>query len=136
MDVTRTAFGAWNGGRFMNFGDPLTDEDWIALVRRAFDRGVRTFITADVYGSGGADELLARALAGMPRQDYCLVGAVGHDFYKGQRQGSRGFPRSTDPNLRPAKDYADYLRMATEKSLARCRADKFDLLLLHNPDST
>ena len=64
------------------------------------------------------------------------MGAVGHDFYKGQRQGSRGFPRFTDPNLRPAKDYADYLRMATEKSLARCRADKFDLLLLHNPDST
>jgi aryl-alcohol dehydrogenase-like predicted oxidoreductase len=135
MDVTRTAFGAWNGGRFMNFGEPLPDERWIALVRRAFDQGVRTFITADVYGCGGADELLALALAGIPRQDYCLVGAVGHDFYKGQRQGPRGFPRFTDPALRPAGDYADYLRMATEKSLARCRADKFDLLLLHNPDS-
>jgi aryl-alcohol dehydrogenase-like predicted oxidoreductase len=135
MDVTRTAFGAWNGGRFMNFGDPLADEQWITLVRRAFDRGVRTFITADVYSSGGADELLARALVGIKRQEYCLVGAVGHDFYKGQRQGSRGFPRFTDPNLRQSNDYADYLRMATEKSLARCRADKFDLLLLHNPDS-
>jgi aryl-alcohol dehydrogenase-like predicted oxidoreductase len=135
MDVTRTAFGAWNGGRFMNFGEPLPDERWIALVRRAFDQGVRTFITADVYGCGGADELLASALAGLPRKDYCLVGAVGHDFYKGQRQGSRGFPRFTDPDLRPARDYADYLRMATEKSLARCRTEKFDLLLLHNPDS-
>jgi aryl-alcohol dehydrogenase-like predicted oxidoreductase len=135
MDVTRTAFGAWNGGRFMNFGEPLADERWIALVRRAFDHGVRTFITADVYGCGAADELLASALAGLPRRDYCLVGAVGHDFYKGQRQGSRGFPRFTDPDLRPARDYADYLRMATEKSLARCRAEKFDLLLLHNPDS-
>jgi aryl-alcohol dehydrogenase-like predicted oxidoreductase len=135
MDVTRTAFGAWNGGRFMNFGDPLPDERWIALVRRAFELGVRTFITADVYGSGSADELLASALAGLPRKDYCLVGAVGHDFYKGQRQGPRGFPRFTDPSLRPASDYADYLRMATENSLARCRADKFDLLLLHNPDS-
>ncbi len=135
MDVTRTAFGAWNGGRFMNFGEPLPDERWIALVRRAFDQGIRTFITADVYGCGAADELLAMSLAGLPRQDYCLVGAVGHDFYKGQRQGSRGFPRFTDPALRPAGDYADYLRMATEKSLARCRADKFNLLLLHNPDS-
>jgi aryl-alcohol dehydrogenase-like predicted oxidoreductase len=135
MDVTRTAFGAWNGGRFMNFGEPLPDEQWISLVRRAFDKGIRTFITADVYGSGGADELLASALAGIPRNDYCLIGAVGHDFYKGQRQGSRGFPRFTDPALRPARDYADYLRMAAEKSLARCRAEKFDLLLLHNPDS-
>ena len=120
----------------MNFGQPLSDERWIALARRAFDQGVRTFVTADVYGSGAADELLAMSLAGLPRNDYCLVGAVGHDFYKGQRQGPRGFPRFTDPALRQPRDYADYLRMATEKSLARCRAAKFDLLLLHNPDFT
>jgi aryl-alcohol dehydrogenase-like predicted oxidoreductase len=135
MDVTRTAFGAWNGGRFMNFGEPLSDERWINLVRHAFERGIRTFLTADVYGSGAADELLAGALAGIPRSEYCLVGAVGHDFYKGQRQGSRGFPRFTDPALRSPRDYGDYLRMATDKSLQRCRTDKFDLLLLHNPDS-
>lgn len=136
MDVTKTAFGAWNGGRFMNFGEALSDERWIELVRRAYERGIRTFMTADVYGSGNADELLARALAGLPRSSYCLVGAVGHDFYKGQRQGSRGFPRFTDPALRSPREYGDYLRMATDKSLQRCRTDKFDLLLLHNPDST
>ena len=136
MDVTRTAFGAWNGGRFMNFGQPLPDEHWIQLTRRAYDRGIRTFLTADIYGAGAADELLARALEGLPRQSYCLVGAIGHDFYKGQRQGPRGFPRFTDPSLRPARDFHDYVRMATEKSLQRCRAEQFDLLLLHNPDST
>ena len=135
MDITRTAFGAWNGGRFMNFGEALSDERWINLVRHAFERGIRTFITADVYGAGAADDLLARALSGIPRAEYCLVGAVGHDFYKGQRQGSRGYPRFTDPALRSPGDYADYLRMAAEKSLQRCRTDKFDLLLLHNPDS-
>jgi aryl-alcohol dehydrogenase-like predicted oxidoreductase len=135
MDMTRTAFGAWNGGRFMNFGEPLPDERWINLVRHSFERGIRTFITADVYGAGAADELLAKALAGIPRSEYCLVGAVGHDFYKAQRQGSRGYPRFTDPSLRAPQDYADYLRMAAEKSLLRCGTDKFDLLLLHNPDS-
>ena len=134
MEITRTAFGAWNGGRFMNFGEALSDEHWINLVRHAYERGLRTFMTADVYGSGMADELLARALAGLPRSNYCLAGAIGHDFYKGQRQGSRGFPRFTDPALRSPRDYSDYLRMATEKSLKRCRTDKFDLLLLHNPD--
>jgi aryl-alcohol dehydrogenase-like predicted oxidoreductase len=119
----------------MNFGEPLTDEHWMNLVRHAYQRGIRTFLTADVYGSGMADEMLGRALADFPRADYCLVGAVGHDFYKGQRQGSRGFPRFTDPALRSPRDYGDYLRMATDKSLQRCRAQKFDLLLLHNPDS-
>jgi aryl-alcohol dehydrogenase-like predicted oxidoreductase len=119
----------------MNFGEALSEEKWINLVRHAYEQGIRTFLTADVYGSGQADELLARGLAGMPRSSYCLVGAVGHDFYKGQRQGSRGFPRFTDPALRSPKDFADYLRMATEKSLQRCRVEHFDLLLLHNPDS-
>ncbi len=135
MDITRTAFGAWNGGRFMNFGEPLPDERWINLVRHAFERGIRTFITADVYGAGAADELLGKSLAGIPRSEYCLVGAVGHDFYKAQRQGSRGYPRFTDSSLRAPQDYADYLRMAAEKSLLRCGTDKFDVLLLHNPDS-
>lgn len=120
----------------MNFGQPLPDERWILLVRHAFERGIRTFMTADVYGAGAADSLLGSALSGIPRDEYCLVGAVGHDFYKGQRQGSRGYPRFTDPALRQPSDYADYLRMAAEKSLQRCGADKFDVLLLHNPDST
>jgi aryl-alcohol dehydrogenase-like predicted oxidoreductase len=60
---------------------------------------------------------------------------IGHDFYTSQRNGSKGFPRFTDPSLRSARDYSDYLQMATEKSLARCRVDRFDCLLLHNPDS-
>jgi len=120
----------------MNFGEALPEERWMGLARRAFEGGIRTFITADVYGAGAADELLARALAGIPRSEYCLVGAVGHDFYKGPRQGSRGYPRFTDPVLRAPSEYAGYLRMAAEKSLERCRTDKFDLLLLHNPDST
>jgi aryl-alcohol dehydrogenase-like predicted oxidoreductase len=64
----------------------------------------------------------------------CIVGAVGHDFYTGQRDGAKGFPRFTDPRLREPADYAGYLRMATERSLERCGIDSFDLLLLHNPD--
>jgi aryl-alcohol dehydrogenase-like predicted oxidoreductase len=120
----------------MNFGEALTEERWIRLVRQSYERGIRTFITADVYGAGAADALLGRALDGLPRASYCLVGAVGHDFYNGRRQGAGGYPRFTDSALRPPSDYHGYLRMAVEKSLERCRAGKFDLLLLHNPDST
>ncbi|MBI3415253.1 MAG: aldo/keto reductase [Verrucomicrobia bacterium] len=135
MDLTRTAYGTWSGGRFMHFGEPLSEERFITTIQRAHARGIRTFMTADVYGNGAADEMLGRALAGFPRDSYCLVGAVGHDFYSGKRDGSKGFPRFTHPQLRPPNQFADYLRMATEKSLQRCRADKFDCLLLHNPDS-
>ena len=135
MNITRTAYGTWNGGRFMNYGEPLPDERWLAVAQHAYRQGIRTFMTADVYGNGAADELLGRALAGLPRESYCLVGAVGHDFYKGQRLGPKGYPRFTDPALRSPREFKDYLRMAAEKSLQRCRAEKFDVLLLHNPDS-
>jgi aryl-alcohol dehydrogenase-like predicted oxidoreductase len=79
---------------------------------------------------------VGQALAGVPRDDYFLVGALGHDFYEGERDGPRGFPRFTDPSLRGEDGYASYLRMACERSLERCGVDSFDLLLLHNPDHT
>lgn len=135
MDLTRTAFGTWNGGRFMHFGEPLSDDRFIAVTRRAYEKGIRTFMTADVYGNGAADEMLAKALEGFPRDSYCLVGAIGHDFYATKRDGAKGFPRFTDPRIRQPQDFASYLEMAAEKSLQRLKTSKFDCLLLHNPDS-
>jgi aryl-alcohol dehydrogenase-like predicted oxidoreductase len=128
------AVGTWSGGRFMHFGEPLDDERFLALIRP--DGAIRTVLTADVYGTGEADTMLGRALAGVPREQVCVVGAIGHDFYRGERNGPKGFPRFTDPGLRGPDDYASYLRMATERSLERCGLDAFDLLLLHNPDRT
>jgi aryl-alcohol dehydrogenase-like predicted oxidoreductase len=134
LDPTHTALGTWSGGRFMHFGTALDDERYLSLIRP--DDRVRTVLTADVYGTGEADVLLGRALDGLDRDAYCLVGAVGHDFYEGTRQGAKGFPRFTDPALRGPDQYGSYLRMATERSLERLGLDAFDVLLLHNPDRT
>jgi aryl-alcohol dehydrogenase-like predicted oxidoreductase len=127
------AIGTWSGGRYLHFGEQIDEQRLEALLR---PDAIDTFLTADAYGQGEADELLGRALAGAARDSYSLIGAVGHDFYEGERDGPRGFPRFTDPRLRGADAYADYLRMATERSLERLGADSFDLLLLHNPDRT
>jgi aryl-alcohol dehydrogenase-like predicted oxidoreductase len=129
----RIAIGTWSGGRFLRFGEPIDEERLTSLLR---PDGIDTVITADAYGEGEADRVLGRALEGVPRDSYCLVGAVGHDFYGGERDGPRGFPRFTDTRLRGPDAYADYLRMATERSLERIGAGAFDLLLLHNPDRT
>jgi aryl-alcohol dehydrogenase-like predicted oxidoreductase len=128
----RTAIGTWSGGRFLHFGEAISEERLEALLRPR--DGIETVLTADAYGQGEADRVLGRAVAGVPRAEYSLIGAVGHDFYEGEREGPKGFPRFTDPRLRGPVAYADYLRMATEKSLERIGADSFDLLLLHNPD--
>jgi aryl-alcohol dehydrogenase-like predicted oxidoreductase len=134
MDPTTTAIGTWSGGRFMHFGEPLEDDRLRAVLRPG--EGTGTVITADAYGAGEADRMLGQALSGAGRDSYCLIGAIGHDFYEGEREGAKGFPRFTDPRLRRPRDYAGYIRMATEKSLERIGAERFDLLLLHNPDLT
>ena len=118
----------------MRFGAPLDDDRFIPLITP--DDSIRTVITADVYGAGEADLMLGRGLTGLQRDEVCVVGAVGHDFYTGERDGAKGFPRFTDPLLREPAEYAGYLRMATERSLERCGIGAFDLLLLHNPDRT
>src|SRR5436309_56743 len=133
-DPGPTAIGTWSGGRFMGFGEPLDAESLTALFTP--NERIRTVITADVYGAGEADRMLGRAISSKPRHEICVVGAVGHDFYTAERDGAKGFPRFTDPGLRAPAEYADYLWMATERSLERCGIDSFDLLLLHNPDRT
>jgi aryl-alcohol dehydrogenase-like predicted oxidoreductase len=127
-----TAVGTWSGGRFLRFGEAIEEARLAGLLRPG--RGIETVLTADAYGQGGADQLLGWALGGIARERYCLVGAIGHDFYEGERDGPRGFPRFTDPRLRGPDGYADYLRMAAERSLERLGQQRFDLLLLHNPD--
>jgi len=128
----RSAIGAWSGGRFLRFGETISEERLEALL--APGDGIDTFLTADVYGEGDADLVLRRALWERQRDEYFLIGAVGHDFYEGEREGPRGFPRFTDPRLRGADEYASYLQIAAKLSLDRLGADSFDLLLLHNPD--
>ncbi len=133
-DLGRSAIGTWSGGRYMRFGEPVADDRLEALFRPG--EGIDTVITADVYGEGEADRKLGRALAGLDRDSYRIAGAVGHDFVHGERQGPKGFPRFTDPALRSSDGYASYLREATERSLEAIGIDRFDVLLLHNPDRT
>ncbi len=131
-EPSQTGIGTWSGGRFLPFGVPLEEERLVSLLRPGAD--LRTVLTSDVYGCGQADSLLGRSLEGVQRDSYCLIGAVGHDFYFGHRQGRGGFQRFTDPRLRSSDQYLSYLQMATERSLERLGVDRFDVLLLHNPD--
>ena len=98
--------------------------------------GIDTVITADAYGAGEADRAARpRARRASRARSYCLVGAIGHDFYDGRarrRQGLSALHRSRAARRRTST--RDYIRMATERSLERCGVEHFDLLLLHNPD--
>lgn len=51
----------------MHFGKTLPEEHDHRCVTRAYEQGIRTLITADVYGSGKADALLNKVLTNFPR---------------------------------------------------------------------
>ena len=116
----------------MHFGEPLDDDRLEGLLRP--DGTINAVVTADAYGAGEADTVLGRALRDVPREEAWVAGAIGHDFYKGEREGAKGFPRFTDARLRGPEEWKGYARAAAEQSLERVGIDRFDLLLLHNPD--
>ena len=116
------ALGAWSGGRYLHFGEPITEERLQALLTP--DDGITTILTADAYGAGEADTVVAPRSPASRATSTALIGAVGHDFYDGEREGAKGFPRFTDSRLRGEDGYADYLRLATERHIERLGVDE------------
>ena len=75
MELTPIGIGAWAmGGSGWAFAwGPQDDDDSIAAIHAALDRGINWIDTAAVYGLGHSEEVVARALAGRSRQPYVFT---------------------------------------------------------------
>ena len=123
LRVSAVGFGVWTVSTTM-WG--ITDEALgVALLRRALDLGVTFYDTADVYGDGKGETLLADAL-GDRRDAVVIATKFGYDFttYPGPQPGQRERPQDWSP---------PFVRRACEASLRRLRTDRIDLYQLHNP---
>lgn len=116
LTVSRLALGGCPLGGH-GWGAVDTDEA-VAAVRRAVERGIDFFDTADVYGLGRSEELLAHAL-GDDRQRVTIATKFGVRV-----EGGR-----TIRDISPA-----YLRQALEGSLRRLRLECLPLYYVHWPD--
>jgi aryl-alcohol dehydrogenase-like predicted oxidoreductase len=117
LQVSPIAFGAWELG-----GDwGATDEAAaIATIRHAADVGINFFDTAQGYGFGASEALIAKALAGRPR-DQVVIATKG-----GLRPtGGSGVERDASP---------DWIRRGVEQSLKALDTDYIDLYQIHWPD--
>ena len=122
LQVSAVGFGVWTVGTTW-WG--ITDRnEGIALLRRALDRGITFFDTADTYASGDAETLLAEALG--DRRGEIIIGTkFGYDIYNHpDRPGQQERPQDWSPA---------HLRRALEGSLRRLKTDVIDLYQLHNP---
>lgn len=101
------------------YGGKYDKREMMALIRRAYDKGVTFFDTAEVYGPYISEEWVGEALA--PFRDKVKIGTK-FGFGVEERQ-------PTALNSRP-----DHIRRAVEGSLKRLRTDHIDLLYQHRVD--
>ena len=120
LQVSVVGFGCWPmaGDRY----GAIEDDEAVAAIHRALERGVNCVDTAPAYGAGHSEEVVGRALEGR-RRDVILV----------TKCGVKVPPPGQPGPLRDASR-ANILR-EVDASLKRLRTDRVDVLLVHWPDS-
>jgi aryl-alcohol dehydrogenase-like predicted oxidoreductase len=123
LQLSEVGFGVWTVAT--TWWGKIPEDERVALLENAVDLGINFFDTADIYGDGYGEEILAKVL-GHRRHDLVIATKFGYDFYDTltPRVGHQERPQKFDP---------DFVRFACEQSLRRLRTDYIDLYQLHNP---
>jgi aryl-alcohol dehydrogenase-like predicted oxidoreductase len=119
LQVTRLGYGAMRitGGGV--WGEPADRAEAVRVLRRAVELGINFIDTADSYGPGVSEEIIAEALYPYPA-DLVIATKGGFD-----RPGPDKWVENGNP---------EHLRAACEGSLRRLRLERIDLYQLHRID--
>ena len=123
--ITRVGFGAWaiGGTEWSTGGRPLDDDASVAAIRRALERGINWIDTAPIYGLGHSEEVVRRALQGMPQEErpyvFTKCGIVWDERDRALSPRYAGAPAS--------------LRRELDDSLRRLDVERIDLYQMHRP---
>jgi len=120
LTVNRLGYGAMRlSGQPGNFGAYSDWEGGEQLLRRAIELGVNLIDTAEAYGSGFNEGIIASAL--YPYQQDLVIATKGGI--------NKSAPDSINADASPA-----FLRSGVEGSLKRLKLEQIDLYQLHRPD--
>ena len=143
--VTRLGLGGASiGGLF----SPVTGDDAMATLNRAWELGIRYFDTAPLYGYGTSERRMGKVLGDRARASFALSTKVGRlirpidlippdaDVDRQEFEGRQdAFYAETGP-VRPVFDYSgDGVKRSIEESLERLGLDRIDIALIHDPDA-
>src|SRR5918993_5003386 len=121
LRITPIGFGAWAIGGEWRFGwGPQDDADSIAAIRQAVGRGMNWIDTAPAYGLGHSEEVVARALADIPRSERPYVFTKCSLVWGEDRVVTHDV---SEPSL----------RREVEDSLRRLQVEAIDLYQIHWP---
>ena len=122
VQVSELGFGTWTvaTGWWGNY----SDADAQRLIRSAIDLGINYIDTADAYGNGRGETILAPILEDHP--DLAVGTKFGYDFYNNPERprGQRELPQDMSPK---------FIRFAIEESLKRLGTDHVAIYQPHNP---
>lgn len=122
IKASEIGFGAWTIGLDW-WGKKIDDDEAIRMLKRAYDLGINFYETADMYGKGKSEKLIAQAFKDM-RDEVIYSTKWGYDMYNAEQVGHRELPQKHD---------TEFLQFALEQSLNRLQTDYIDIYSLHNP---
>lgn len=117
LNVSRIAFGTWQLGGDWGATDEVAA---IRAIRHAREQGINFFDTAQGYGFGASERLLAKALEGYRREDVVIATKGGLRSLGGARVERDASPES--------------IRTGVDDSLRALASDYIDVLQVHWPD--
>lgn len=119
--LSEVGFGVWTVAT--NWWGKIEDADKAALLENAVEEGINFFDTADAYGDGYGEEILATVL-GHKRNDIIIATKFGYDIYDTTpRDGHKERAQKFDK---------EFVKYACEQSLRRLDTDYIDLYQAHN----
>ena len=133
--VPPVIFGAWAIGGWMWGGSD--EQDAVGAIRASIDHGVNAIDTAAIYGQGNSEEIVGRALRGVPRDKVIIATKCGRRW--DSAEGSDPWS-TTDFHGKPITIRSNSRRESIfyecEQSLKRLGTDYIDLYQIHWPDRT
>ena len=121
VNVSEVGFGVWTVAT--GWWGEYSDDEAVALLRHARDRGINFYDTADTYGEGRGETLLEKAFGA--DSDVVIGTKFGYDIYSPwERKGHVERPHDWTPA---------FVKYALEQSLRRLGRDHIDFYQLHNP---
>jgi len=123
ITVSEIGFGAWTIGMDW-WSKKVSDDEAIAMLKKAYDKGINFYETADVYGKGKSERLLAQAFKDMHNDEIIYSTKWGYDIYNAEQVGHSELPQRHNP---------EFLQYALQQSMNRLNVDHVDVYSLHNP---
>ena len=111
----------------------VSKQESFKTLDAAWNKGIRFFDTAPLYGSGMAEERLGSFLQNKKREDFVISTKVGR-LVVNSEIGNQSF-KGQDPKKDTIFDFSyDGAMRSFEESLKRLQLDSIDILHLHDPD--